>query len=296
MIAKTMMAWIGDRNRLGMTKPACLCASLAIMASTAGAAPQILVAVNDPNQPNQFVVNFPPELGGPQTAAIPSTKYLLRIDDEKGTAGIVSWVQRVNPLMLAGINTGNITVRLASDSTGVFDGGLKGQEQDGVFSTTEAYNVHFAGDLSMFGLQSPFFIPSSSTGEVVFDAGSSEMGTISMEWTGLGSIPNPFDPANPFVFSYACQVNSRFQVAAACETVQSVESHCYNGRLRVFVNMVDDSQDGGVVAIDVNGEPFSVAIEGDQGNVLAKKRTGEQEITLMTGTDGCMETLVDICE
>lgn len=266
------------------------------LAVQASAAPTILYAVNDPALPNTFTVNFPPELGGPQVAPIPSTRFVLLVDPEKGVASIESWIQHVNPLSLAGISTGKIIVRIAGESSGFFDSEKQSQTDDGTFSTTEAYNVFFTGDLSAFGLQSPFFIPSASTGTVTYDEGSTTTGLISMEWTGLGSIPNPFDPANPFVFNYACSVNSRFVVATTCTNVEDLSIRCSRGNLRVQVDMYDESHDGDLVVVDVNGEPFPIIVNGATGAVTARKRLGNQTVSLIADESGCVEPLVFNCD
>lgn len=269
---------------------------VAVSASIASAAPEVIYAVSDPNLPNYFTVNFPPELGGPQTADIMGTRFMIRLDAEAGTAGFVSWFQRVAPLSLAGISTGPITVRLADVSTGFFDAPGKGSENEGAFSTTEAYNVHFAGDLSMFGLQSPFFIPSSSTGTITYDKEGARTGIVSMEWTGVGSIPNPFDPANPFTFTYACAVNSRFVTAVACEEVDVLNVECRRPYLRAVVHLADESQDGGVVAIDVNGEPFGLPVQSNTASMTIRKRIGSQTVTVEGGADGCGPSAEVDCE
>lgn len=269
---------------------------VAVTASVASAAPEVIYAVSDPNLPNYFTVNFPPELGGPQTANIMGTRFMIRLDAEAGTAGFVSWFQRVAPLSLAGISTGPITVRLADVSTGFFDAPGKGSENEGAFSTTEAYDVHFAGDLSMFGLESPFFIPSSSTGTITYDKEGARTGIVSMEWTGVGSIPNPFDPANPFTFTYACSVNSRFVTAVACAEVAALSVECRQPYLRTIVQLADESQDGGVVAVDVNGEPFGLPVQGHTASLTIRKRIGMQTVSVEGGADGCGPSAEVGCE
>lgn len=257
-----------------------------LFAATAAAEPVILVGQHNPNQTNEFTVEFPPELGGPQTADIPLTKFVLEVDPEAGTARLLSWYQKVDELLLAGIPTGDITVALADVSSGVTDLPAAAPQEQGEFETVEAFNVFFEGDLSDFGLESPFFTPSSSTGTILFR--SATQGQVFMEWSGPGEIPNPSEPSEPFLFNYVCTINATFVVASPCTSVSAMQAQCTPDELRVRVEMIDDSQDGGVVAVAVGDESFALDINGDQATLRIRQFGELPVISLVTEDDDCL--------
>ncbi|MCP4247920.1 MAG: hypothetical protein GY778_12805, partial [bacterium] len=80
------------------------------------------------------------------------------------------------------------------------------------FTTQDLYAIHFAGDLSIFGLVSPVILPGSSAGTISFDADGT--GHISMAWDGESELDNPADPSNPIGFRYTCDVSTVFAPAA----------------------------------------------------------------------------------
>lgn len=183
------------------------------LAALAGAAsgqlptaqPLSVVTTEDPAAPGAFTLSFG-GLGLTTSSHITSTTYELSLDPFRGTARFESYLQHVQPLILpGGISTGDITVEIVpGSSSGTFDAVAR------TFTTSELYAVHFTGDLSAFGLTSPVFLPSSSTGALALDPLAG--GAVTMDWTGSGELFNPFDPSNPLTFTYACAVNTVFPV------------------------------------------------------------------------------------
>ncbi len=181
------------------------CAASLLVSATSTAEPRLLVAQEDPNQISAFSLDFG-ELGGVSSSMIARTDYELEVDAEMGTARFVRYDQEVDPLILpGGFSTGNITIQVVEgSSTGAYD------RRTGIFETSELYAVHFDGDLSAFGLESPVLLPSASTGFVLLDAQNG--GSIGMAWVGEGELANPFDPKGTIQFAYSCEVNTQFAV------------------------------------------------------------------------------------
>lgn len=257
-------------------------AGLAIVAASASAQTRILVASPDPDRPSRFTVDFPPELGGPQSADIISTQYALKIDEGARFAAIQAYHQSVEPLQLGPFNTGDIVVRLAGKSNGSFQ---LLTPDEGQFVTEEVYNVFFEGDLSPFGLFSPVPVESTSVGDVTFLTPTS--GTIRMAWEGDGEIQNPNEPGRPFRFTYRCEVNSRFIETIGCDRIQDVRARCAKGDLTVAVRMRNARHDGQSVAVDVSGEPFAVAIRGHKARARLSGREGPQTVNVITEDPRC---------
>ena len=195
------------KGRLTMSACAAL-VGLAAAASAQSARPLSIVTNENPAEPGAFTLSFG-DLGLNAVGNISTTNYELSVDPARGTAHFVSYLQHVQPLALpGGISTGDITVEIVDgSSTGSFDPLTR------TFTTTEMYAVHFAGDLSAFGLTSPVLLPSSSTGELAVDPVAG--GQVTMDWNGSGELSNPFDPLHPLSFTYHCAVNTLFSATAA---------------------------------------------------------------------------------
>lgn len=174
-----------------------------MIASPATAEPIAVVAGDDPAVPSAFTLNFG-DAGTVASARVALTDVEFQVDPDQGEARFVRYYQEVEPLTLpGGISTGNLTIRiLDGSSAGTFD------ELTGVFETEEVYEIHFEGDLSAFGLESPVLLPSSSSG--VLNLAPDEGGQIAMSWLGDGVLANPVDPLMPLEFSYTCTVNAAF--------------------------------------------------------------------------------------
>lgn len=185
------------------------CFTLAAMGTGAASAQELsIVAGDNPAVPSAFSLNFG-EMGGVSTANIALTDIELAVDADAGTARFARYYQEVAPLALpGGISTGNLVIEvLEGSSNGVYD------ESTRTFATDEVYVIHFDGDLSAFGLESPVYLPGASAGEV--SLATLEGGTIVMDWTGEGQLANPFDPQTPLEFGYTCTVNAAFTPAPA---------------------------------------------------------------------------------
>ena len=254
-----------------------MCLGIAVAASTAANAEvRILSAESDPSKPNYFTVNFPPELGGPQTADIVRTVFAISVDPDAESASILSWYQQVNPLLLGGVDTGNILVTLADDSNGRFSQ----QDNMGEFITEEVYAVHFEGDLSQFGLESPFIVPSSSSGTVEFDGNGG--GTISMDWGGEGQIGD-------FTFTYACAVNATFDQAIDCNQVKKVSAKCRPNRVVAKAKTRNGVADGSLVVLQaadqMGGEPLAATVNNRKARAVFRNRTGAQTVSVLGDAD-----------
>lgn len=179
-----------------------LVASLLIGAA-ASAEPTTLIAGGDPAVPSSFTLDFGAE-GGVASARIVFTDIAFEVDADEGTARFVSYYQEVEPLLLpGGFSTGNLVIEIV-------DGSSEGSynERTGEFQTTEFYAIHFEGDLSAFGLESPVFLPSASNGVVTLDVETG--GRISLDWVGDGQLANPSNPEEPLEFSYTCEARAAF--------------------------------------------------------------------------------------
>lgn len=186
---------------------------LAIAASVAHADCVRLVASNNPDLPNAFTLTFPPEYGGTRQANITYAEITLEACDGANppTARFVDYYQEAESLLLPGdIPTGELTI-LVTDSQSVSYFPLMGE-----FSTSDFYAIYFTGDLSAYGITSPFYLPGASAGVISYHTPTS--GAITMNWHGQAALPNPLDPQNPISFSYTCQVNTLFAIDPGCAT------------------------------------------------------------------------------
>lgn len=185
----------------------CVPCGLLLAAATA-ADSRFLLAEQDPDRVSKFTIDFG-ELGASE-AHISQTNYILEIDPDTREARFVFYYQAIDPLILPGdISTGNITVRVVSDSSeGEYDPDTR------EFSTSEEYAIYFEADLRLFGLKSPLVLASDSNGVVDFT--SENAGTIQQKWFGSGELKDPRDPERNIPFSYTCEVNTVF-TGASCD-------------------------------------------------------------------------------
>lgn len=174
------------------------------LSGVASAQQQFLDAVGDPANPSFFTLDFGKN-GGISSAEITQTIYRLELNGD--AARFVNYAQTAEPLFLpGGVSTGDLTISVVPNSScGTYD------EVSGTFSTTEYYAIEFTGDLSLYGLTSPVYLPGASNGTIDPDNGK-----ITSLWNGIGMLDNPFDPPNPIIFSYACTVNSIYTASAGC--------------------------------------------------------------------------------
>lgn len=173
---------------------------LAGMACAAVAEDQFLVALQDAKVRSFFTLDFGPF--GSSEGEVSDTRFLFHINRTDNTAGFITYNQNIDSLTLPGdYETGDIHVTIVpGSSSGTFD------PDTGEFETQEEYLVFFDGDLSKFGIESPFRLPSTSRGTITFSDARS--GGVVQVWEGEGELENPFDPKNPLIFTYTCTVES----------------------------------------------------------------------------------------
>jgi len=174
-----------------------------LLGVTAQAEPRTLVAGNDPTLPSSFILDFGGQ-GGVASARIAVTHIEFEVDPDEATARFVDYYQEVEPLALpGGFSTGNMTIEIIGESSTGWYNALTGE-----FDIGDTYAIHFEGDLSAFGLESPVLLESSSAGIVILNPGSD--GQVSMDWSGEGILADPFNPQQWLEFSYTCSVAAAF--------------------------------------------------------------------------------------
>jgi hypothetical protein len=141
------------------------------------------------------------------SALIASTDIAMEVDPDAGTARFVQYYQQVGALTLpGGFSTGDLTIEVVEGSSfGTYN------ELTSEFVTEEFYAIHFTGDLSAFGLESPVYLPSTSRGFVTMNADSG--GEINLSWQGEGVLADPADPNGVIEFEYTCDVATSFTAA-----------------------------------------------------------------------------------
>lgn len=195
------------------------CAGSLLMAGVTGAAPVEVNFTQDPVLESGFVLDFGFP-GGVSAADVSDTEFDLEIDPASGTARFTRYSQLIAPLILQGpdgpVSTGDITVEILASLGGTFD------RETGQFVTNDIYAVHFTGDLSIFGITSPFVLPSSSTATIEYT--DIAEGVTELVWDGGSELGG-------FAFTYQCQVKGIFQssntaayVAASTPTHNSVDA------------------------------------------------------------------------
>jgi len=189
-------------NRLPVIATFALVAAFGcVAANTASAGTFQVNATSDPDNVSAFTLQFGDGLGD-ASANITTTSLALALDDLTGTASLRAYYQQIAPLILpGGFSTGRITVSvLPGSSVGTYN------PATGDFATSETYVVHFEGDLSAFGLQSPVLLPSNSVG--VLDPSEGTLGALRLNWSGVGQLANPFIAGERISFTYACTVST----------------------------------------------------------------------------------------
>lgn len=164
------------------------------------AGPVVRKSFFDPSAgPNQYVVNFPPELGG-STIFMPIVggSFELETDAAAGTARLLSWSQEIDAIEIFGKSTGPITVTMdpAGSSEGTYD--AVAQE----FHVSATFNIAFDDtELQEFGFVSPLPLVGTENGNIY---GVGSIGTIGMFLEGSGSV-------GPGSFNYTCHTSARFE-------------------------------------------------------------------------------------
>jgi hypothetical protein len=159
---------------------------------------QYALAKQDASVSSYFTLDFG-EYGGERIAQISRTDFLLEFDQVNGTARFASYYQVVDPIELpGGISTGKITVVLQNSLGGTLN------TNTGEFLTDDVYAIYFDGELSAFGIESPFVLPSTSEGTLSFDADTQDSGQVKMTWAGSGTL-------GALPFWYDCNVTGVFE-------------------------------------------------------------------------------------
>ncbi len=166
-----------------------------------------------------------PELGINTTSEVFYTRFELDIDDDAGTARFKNYDQEIDSLaMPLGIQTGALRVRILQ-SSGTYD------SFSGDFVTNDTYEITFANDLSFFGFESPVLLPATSRGTVTTQPDGRQL--IEMNWEGEGELANSDNPAEPFVYTYSCRVNTI--VAKDASEIPPIPTRfCADGALSIF--------------------------------------------------------------
>jgi len=182
-------------------------AAAILSTTTAFAERSFLLAEQNQALQSSFTLDFGPEFGGPATTNITTTTYTLEVNEAAGAARFIDYYQTAEPLTLpGGANTGDLTITIVPGSShGTY-------LPDGAFATSELYAIAFTGDLSLYGLTSPVYLPGDSSGVV-----SNGDNSISSLWDGQGQLPNPFDPGNFITFTYRCEVHTVFAPQTPCD-------------------------------------------------------------------------------
>lgn len=199
---------------MGVVRRVGLLAAAGLTATGAVAQVTTLDATGVLEPASSFTLSFP-DFGGFSTEAlITSTEFDLQVDPTAGTAAFTYYYQHADSLVIPISQTefavtGPLRIEIEpGSSAGTFD------PLTGEFSTTENYVIYFAGDLSVFGLESPVVLPGNSSG-VVTDDGSLSVGSVELAWLGQGVL-TPDGGQTLISFDYRCDVNAEFEQFNGC--------------------------------------------------------------------------------
>lgn len=187
---------------------------MACVGRSYAADPVFTVAKENADVESSFTLDFG-VFGGESVGQISRTDLVMKLQFEAvpGTSQFLAYEQDVASLTLpGGIETGAIRVEIVQSNNVSFD--FDPMTRSGEFTTDDIYAVHFEGDLSPFGIVSPFVLPSMSTGTLIFDDGSDTTGRIEMQWEGEGLIGQP---PNAIPFFYTCLVHTLFVVPGTAD-------------------------------------------------------------------------------
>ena len=189
-------------------------ASAGLLVAAAQAADSRLFAEGVPSPVSTFSLMF----DGYQTdAVISQTEYTLAVEPDTGTATFSEYYQEAGSLTLPTgvpdqfVQTGDLTIEIVpNSSSGWFN------SASGDFETNDLYAVYFTGDLSAFGITSPFVLPGVSRGNINDTSGNLSSGSIEMIWDGEGSLPPGAPPEQAIAFTYQCHVNAEYADDNGC--------------------------------------------------------------------------------
>jgi hypothetical protein len=238
-----------SRRRIFMSQRSLLFAFLALaMCSVLAAEERHLTAVFTPEAgPNDYTVQFPPELGGGSLfMPIVGGQFTMALDDDAKTCRLLEWEQQVAPVEILGRSSGDITVRIdkSKPSSGTYEPEL------GEFSVEATFILEFDdSQLRELGFISPFILTATEQGTI---KGVGDIGTISMLLEGNGSV-------GPGGFSYVCRTTAKFAYGLPDHLAQPGDvNHDRNHDISDAVGMVGFLFLGEAVAcngaIEINGD------------------------------------------
>ena len=219
------------------------------------------------------------DFGFEQISEITETEFVLRVEFTQDGVRFLDYCQSIDPLFLplpdgSFVSTGNIFVEIDDSVAQTFD------TETGEFVTTDLYAITFEGDLSAFGIESPYVLESTSRGTINFDptpAGelSVPTGTVDLVWDGVNELQNPVEPEAPIRFAYACAVVTDFVVSDPGDTDGDIDidladfallQRCFGGSDMAFASavceLVDLDQDNDVDSDDYDA--FQDRVTGPQ--------------------------------
>lgn len=184
---------------------------LSLLAAGSVGATEPVYTVGHENPDKGFESFFTLDFGkfGESMAFISSTDIVQRFefDGALGTAKFLDYFQMVDSLELPfGIETGDITIEILESENVSFD--FDELTGTGEFTTNDIYAVYFTGDLSQFGIESPFIMPATSVGTITFETDTT--GRVEMVWEGEGMLGE--DPKTAIPYFYTCHVNTVFAI------------------------------------------------------------------------------------
>jgi hypothetical protein len=219
-----------------------------VVAATAEAAPISVNFAQSTEVDSGFTLDFGYGPGSVSSALVSDTVFELELDPIAATARFVQYSQNVDELYLptpnGPVGTGDIMIEIVASLGGTFD------RETGEFSTNDIYAVHFTGDLSAFGIESPFVLPSTSSATVDFD--SPNTGVTNLIWDGVSELSG-------IAFAYTCDVRGDFE--SSNTTVYLTTTNPRQGTIdaRQPNDIFDAADLQGFDVIDVafNAEPFT---------------------------------------
>jgi hypothetical protein len=179
-----------------MNKLCSLCAALLLTPATF-AEPEVFQSSFDPLLPNAYQVQFPAALGG-MTLNMPISggDMSIEVDATANTSKLLTWNQEVEPIEIAGMSTGPITITMDTNSSseGSYDATTRS------FSVGATFLINFDdSELAQIGFVSPMALFGREEGTIY---GVGQIGTINMQLEGGGTVAGSD-------FSYTCRTTGR---------------------------------------------------------------------------------------
>ena len=254
---KVLVSWSRGIPVVAAVATAVMVSALGATAARA-AAPDYAIAHNnpDPQAVSSFTLDFG-DFGGETQAIISETDIVMRYEfaAQNGTSRFLDYDQNVDSLTLpGGLETGAIRIEILESENVSFE--FDPNTGIGEFVTNDVYAVHFEGEI---GIESPFVMPASSNGQIIFDG--DDHGRIEMQWEGEGLLGD--DPQTAIPFFYTCLIRTVFSIAEQGDfdgdsRIGLVDfgffQLCYSGNDQAYPDgvceMADFDRDGDVDEID----------------------------------------------